>query len=249
METKKVKQLLMATIVFSFVSLSSQTYQTKLIKQVNITYSGVTDTVDLMPIVINTNGNAVVSGNQKMNSTQYNASTIDQLSTGVTNWISQYNSSNQKAFITANCKDALGNIYTAGAIRTNTTNGIDFLVMKLNSAGVTQWVYTYNGPNSTNDVASGVCVDPAGNVFVTGASDGSGSNLIDYATIMIDNTGNQQWCTRYNYNNSIDVPTGIIYDPYTNEVVVSGSSGLGCNNRYSKCACWLLRFWNTTRTS
>ena len=91
METKKVKQLLMATIVFSFVSLSSQTYQTKLIKQVNITYSGVTDTVDLMPIVINTNGNAVVSGNQKMNSTQYNASTIDQLSTGVTNWISQYN--------------------------------------------------------------------------------------------------------------------------------------------------------------
>jgi hypothetical protein len=178
-----------------------------------------------MPILVNTNGNVVVSGNQKMNATQYDATTIDQLTNGTTNWISQYNSSNQKAFITASCNDASGNLYTVGAIRTNTTNGIDFLVIKLDAAGIVLWVYTYNGPNSTNDVASAVCVDASGNVYVAGASDGSGGTLVDYATIQLNSSGVQQWCTRYDYNSLMDVPTAIELNSTETRLIVTGSSG------------------------
>ncbi len=81
----------------------------------------------------------------------------------------------------------------------------------------------YNGLGNNYDIASGVVVDLSGNVYVTGASLGFGFALIDYVTIKYNSSGTQQWATRYNYSNGMDIPAGITLDN-TGNVIVSGSS-------------------------
>jgi len=65
--------------------------------------------------------------------------------------------------------------------------------------GAQLWVARYNGPDSLNDGASSVAVNPDGTaVYVTGHSAGSVS-FADYATIAYDTTtGAQLWAARYN---------------------------------------------------
>ena len=225
METKKLKSLILAVSLTYCIGFSAQV-ETKLIKQVSVDYNGVTDTVDLMPIDINTNGDVLVSGNQKMSSTQYNAATV---SDGINTWIDSYNPGTGKAFITCSTHDQSGNTYVAGGIRLTSANGMDFLLIKYNNSGVQQWVYYYNGTNSTTDVVSAL-IFKNGNIYLTGASDGSGS-LMDYATVKVDaSNGTQIWVSRYDYSNNIDVPTGITFDNATNQVFVSGSSGTTFTN-------------------
>jgi ankyrin repeat protein len=60
----------------------------------------------------------------------------------------------------------------------------------------TAWVRTYNGPGDDTDGANAIGRDTAGNVFVTGASWGSGTNY-DLATIKYDPDGTQLWVSRY----------------------------------------------------
>jgi hypothetical protein len=62
----------------------------------------------------------------------------------------------------------------------------------------TAWVRRYAGPYG-DDYASAIAVDGAGNVYVTGASRGSGAGYInDYVTVKYDSLGNEQWVARYN---------------------------------------------------
>lgn len=64
----------------------------------------------------------------------------------------------------------------------------------------TAWVRRYDGPGNGVDGASAVAVDVSGNVYVTGASEGSGTSLegADYLTIRYDPNGNEVWVKRYN---------------------------------------------------
>jgi hypothetical protein len=60
----------------------------------------------------------------------------------------------------------------------------------------TAWVRTYNGPGNDTDGANAIGLDAAGNVYVTGASWGSGTNY-DLATIKYEPDGTQLWVSRY----------------------------------------------------
>jgi len=76
--------------------------------------------------------------------------------------------------------DPPGNVYVAG----NSSNGSDkdYIAIKYNTNGWKKWVQNYDGPANGDDRAGGIALDGAGNIYVTGGSEGSGSDY-DCATI------------------------------------------------------------------
>lgn len=232
MKSKKIKKILAICLSFFVSAVFSQTATATYIKLDTVTYHGTTDTVDYMPIIVNSDGNVIVAGNQKVSATQYDAMMAAQTSDAVNVWSSSYNSSTNKAFITCSINDPSGNVYSAGGIRTPSSAGVDLLLMKHNSMGSLLWTYTYNGPGNGNDIATGICIEPStGHLFLTGASDGTMTCLTDYVTLKINkSTGANIWTNRYNYANSFDVPTGIVYNNVSGRAVVTGYSGSNFTN-------------------
>src|SRR5947207_2012212 len=95
------------------------------------------------------------------------------------------------------------------------------------SAQVTElWVARYHGSvDGGNDGAVAMALDSAGNVYVTGRSQGAGTGF-DYATVAYDPKGNQLWVARYNgTGNGDDIVSGIAVDSETGHVYVTGQSG------------------------
>jgi uncharacterized delta-60 repeat protein len=119
--------------------------------------------------------------------------------------------------------DNNGNVYVAG-YRHNSGSSYDYLTVKYNSSGVTQWAAVYNGPGNGSDIAVSVQLDNTGNVYVTGTSyGGSGSNL-DYATLKYNSNGALLWIARYNGPGSyLDQAEKISVDAGGN-VLVTGRS-------------------------
>jgi hypothetical protein len=117
-------------------------------------------------------------------------------------------------------RDSAGNVYITGQCIRNTQDwDYDYITIKYNSSGQQVWAKTYNSPGNGDDRAYAIDVDSAGNVFVTGESDG------DCATIKYDTNGNQIWLKRTEgaCGNDIQVePLG------ENNVFVTGKSGANC---------------------
>jgi uncharacterized delta-60 repeat protein len=88
-----------------------------------------------------------------------------------------------------------------------------------------QWISRYNGPGNGIDEAFAVVCDASSNIYVTGSSMGSGSNL-DYATVKYNSTGQEQWAVRYNGPaNFIDIGNAIAVDASGNVYVTGLSTG------------------------
>lgn len=98
--------------------------------------------------------------------------------------------------------------------------------MSINHGPYQRWIAIYNGPYNNNDIAYAVSIDAFGNVYVTGSSVGSGTN-IDCATIKYDADGTELWVTRYNgLGNGNDGTSSIALDADGN-VYVTGDSDEG----------------------
>lgn len=63
--------------------------------------------------------------------------------------------------------DDIGNVYIAGSIQ-NSAGNLDYAVLKYNESATQQWLAPYAGHGNLHDIAWGMQVDAAGNVFVTG---------------------------------------------------------------------------------
>ena len=97
--------------------------------------------------------------------------------------------------------DGNGNVYVTGYVAMNNsgyTTTVDYATVKYDASGNQVWVARYNGPGNKQDKPTALAVDGNGNVYVTGWSYGSFSD-VDYATIKYDTNGNQLWVARYNY--------------------------------------------------
>jgi len=107
------------------------------------------------------------------------------------------------------------------------------------STGAKVWLKRYNGPRNGPDLASSIAISPDGSkVFVTGQSEGRGTNY-DYATIAYDmSTGATQWVARYNGpGNDWDRANSIASSPDGSKVFVTGRSpGIETDDDYATVA-------------
>ncbi|HMQ80004.1 MAG TPA: SBBP repeat-containing protein [Ignavibacteria bacterium] len=164
-------------------------------------------------------------------------------------WEKRYNGTgNDYDEATSIYVDAAGNIYVAGA-STGSGSGKDFTVVKYNSDGLTQWVGRYNGPGNADDDAYLVKVDNAGNVYVSGASTGSGTGL-DYCVVKYNSAGVQQWASRYNGpGNATDEVYSLQFDNSGNVYITGYSNGGStgddiCTIKYNSSGAqqWMVRY-------
>src|SRR5207249_1484602 len=141
--------------------------------------------------------------------------------------------------------DASGNVYVTGSSIGTTWPDYDYATIKYDSSGQQQWVARYSGPGNDLDFGNAIAVDASGNVYVTGASFGSGTGFdyatgfsdksgFDYATIKYDSSGEQQWVARYNGPaNDDDEARAIKIDGSGNVYVTGYSVGSGTQEDYA----------------
>lgn len=138
-------------------------------------------------------------------------------------WVRTYGPSDSLAdFLNDMDIDTNGNVYVTGRIAVNSQN-TNYATVKYNSAGVQQWVATYNGIGTNSiDEAVALRVDKAGNVFVTGYSEARGFLSDTYVTIKYNTNGVMQWLARYD-GGVRDDPKAIFVDD-SGYVYISGIS-------------------------
>jgi hypothetical protein len=95
---------------------------------------------------------------------------------------------------TAVVTDDVGNAYVTGESAENDT--WDIVTIKYNSLGTAEWSDRYDGFHGI-DYPTDMAIDKAGNIYITGGSEGDGT-LNDVVTIKYSNTGVRQWVARYN---------------------------------------------------
>lgn len=87
--------------------------------------------------------------------------------------------------------DSAENVYVAG-YNFIVGNNYNYVIVKYNSSGVEQWAVAYNGPANGLDIPTHMALDNAGNVYVTGYSEGSGTGY-DIATVAYRPDGTALW--------------------------------------------------------
>ncbi len=175
-------------------------------------------------IAVDASGNVYVTGYSYGSNTFNDYATIKYSTNGVLQWVRRYNgpiNSNDNAASIG--IDSSGNVYVTGSCSVDPLNlSKDYLTIKYNTNGVEQWVRNYNGSGNEYDVATSIAVDASGNVYVTGYSYSS-STQIDYATIKYNTDGEMQWVNRYDGIGKVDIANDIVIDVSGN-VIVTGTS-------------------------
>jgi WD40 repeat protein len=151
---------------------------------------------------------------------------------GDTLWVRRLNgSADADDEVRAMAVDASGNVIVTGGT-TGSATGVDYTTIKYSPAGDTLWVRYYNGPANSTDWAYALALDPAGNVYVTGSSQDTATDM-DYATVKYDANGNQKWVARYDGPaHSFDEGRAIAVDATGNVCVTGGSTGSGTRSDY-----------------
>ena len=171
-------------------------------------------------------GNSYITGFSYDDNSNYDYATIKYNSAGAPLWAVRYDGGNNGIDKPVSIGvDLSGNVYVTGTSRGSSGNN-DITTVKYNSAGTFQWEARYNGPANADDQASGLSVDAAGNTYITGGSDGTGSGK-DYVTIKYSPAGVQQWASRFNGpGNSNDYSNAICTDVSGNSYITGKVSGV-----------------------
>uniref|UniRef100_A0A7C4XMJ9 T9SS type A sorting domain-containing protein n=1 Tax=candidate division WOR-3 bacterium TaxID=2052148 RepID=A0A7C4XMJ9_UNCW3 len=137
-------------------------------------------------MAIDASGNIYVTGRSITDSTapgNWDIVTVKYDNTGNELWVATFNgpgdSTDRPYDITV---DTLGYVYITG--ETYVSGGVlnNFITLIYDTLGNLIWQAQYNGPANYYDYASSICLDNAGNIYVTGSSTGSGTQY-DYATL------------------------------------------------------------------
>lgn len=210
---------------------SNSTYDIATIKYNNLgqlqwvkRYNGSADGNDLAQgLEIDLSDNVFVVGTSDSTGSLYDYVTIKYNPSGNVEWTKRYNGSANDGDIASSMSlDNSGNVYVTGWSFGNTTNS-DYATVKYNSSGVEQWAARWDDPASSYDYANDIAVDEDGNVYVTGISQGMGTDN-DYTTVKYNSMGEQQWAVPYNgQSNGSDIASHITLD-HLGDIYVTGYS-------------------------
>jgi hypothetical protein len=136
--------------------------------------------------------------------------------------------------IVALATDAAGNVYATGC-GYRVGESLDFVTARYNQDGLEQWRSYYSGSGHRNDGAVGICLDNAGNVYVTGTSyevHADTDFTFEITTVKYNGTtGAQLWARSYHGWDApggpwwfVDEAVGIAYDSVFDRVFVLGNS-------------------------
>lgn len=143
-------------------------------------------------------GNVYVTGRGQTSSTYPSGvdyATVKYAPDGTLLWVRYYNGpANGYDEAVSIAVDAAGNVVVSGKSHGG-ANGYDYATVKYAPDGTELWVARYDGIGNGDDIVADVAVDAAGNVFVTGTS--QGSYYTDYATVKYASDGTQLWVSRY----------------------------------------------------
>jgi hypothetical protein len=130
-------------------------------------------------------GNIYVTGKSFNSSSNADYVTIKYNSSGNQTWLNRYNGTGNNDDVPYSLAlDNAGASYVTGIGNLSIT-GQDIVTIKYDSSGIQKWLASFNGVvGNGTDQGHSVAVDPAGNVFVAGSSQGGGVRSDDYTTIM-----------------------------------------------------------------
>ena len=189
-------------------------------------------------MVLDEFGNVYVTGESDDDTNRLNYTTIKYDNDGSRLWTAVYNGpANYNDSARAITLDTLGNVYVTGYSYSGEETREDYATVKYNSSGRQLWVARYAGPTSppysSYDIANAIAVDAAGDVYVTGYSDG-GVTSYDYATIKYNSNGIEQWEARYNGPiDKYDYARSIVVDKFGSVYVTGDSENLWTRQDYA----------------
>ncbi|HTL82591.1 MAG TPA: T9SS type A sorting domain-containing protein, partial [Bacteroidia bacterium] len=147
-------------------------------------------------VAFDQNGHLYTSGDLQMASNQSAAVISLQMSSGAERWVHTYSGSGNQDNIAHQVILGPDNkLYAAGVANSSQTN-YDVLIMQLDTAGNENWVYTYNGPDSTKDEAMVLNYGYDGNIYFSGIANDNGS-MRDWLVGCLSNSGNEKWVNLY----------------------------------------------------
>jgi hypothetical protein len=190
------------------------------------TYGNPANVADWMNgIVIDNSGNSYATGYSEVNGRDI--LTVKFNNNGALNWAKYYNGlSNATDQSNAIICDTTGNNVFITGFTFKSGASIDFITMKFDTFGDTQWVKTYNGPGNYQDNAEDIAIDKNLNVYITGTSFITNTDY-NTATIKYSIDGNLQWLERW--GDGGDGGKNIIVDNNYN-IFIGGEAGVSGPN-------------------
>lgn len=179
-------------------------------------------------VAVDVSGNIYVTGSSYAANGLPDFATVKYSSEGDVLWVQRYNGPDDNWDAAWDLAlDSSGNAYVTGV--SYGSDFFDYVTIKYSPSGAQEWVARYDEAQS-DDVATDLALDAAGNVYVTGYSSAAGTSY-DYATVKYGPSGTEQWVARYNGpGNTMDRARGVAVDGSGN-VYVTGDSGEGSVNQ------------------
>jgi hypothetical protein len=140
-------------------------------------------------------GNVYITGRSMGRDTETDIITIRyNCSTGEEEWVERFDGNGNDGGNALAVDDGARIVYVTGY-----SGPIpEYTTIAYTLAGEQKWVAYYSYLERVSDNARAITLDESGNIYVTGSSAGANYSFCDdYATVMYDPSGVQQWAVRY----------------------------------------------------
>lgn len=163
-------------------------------------YHGGSQSVVDFPVAVAVDrvGRVYVTGTSRGTGTGFHDDivTVAYDAAGNERWVHRYDGPNNGIDDPADIAvDAQGNITVVGSSDGGRTS-FDVVTIRFAPDGTVSWLERYNGNGDGSDAATGLCVDPAGNVYVAGNTFRPRSGF-DVLTLKYDAAGRLRWQSFY----------------------------------------------------